>query len=305
MPRGGLRPGAGRPSGSGRFGERATQLWIPESLRSQIDDLLVQHAVRAAERRRTPTVDPYDLILPLPGQVRLDGPIDAMEQLMRLHAAQMRAAVVVLDPHYRKSSPKGRADYLAEMLPLISLAGEIADHVIVWGFPLAVARLVDHQPQHLEVEGWISWIYRNSANRARSWRGAQQVALHLRRPRAKLHYEAFLTEEHREMHSRGKLAYLMTHRDIIQTVIEEPLLSGFIRRSEQTGFKGGQKPVSVITPILQMTTQPGDLVIDPTAGSGTTGEAAAQLGCSAILSDRAASSLRIAKRRLAPYLTNA
>lgn len=302
MPRGGLRSGAGRPSGSGRFGERATQLWVPDSLRSQIDDLLVQHAVQAAERRRTLTPDPYDLTLPPPGQVRLDGPIDAMEQLMRLHAAQIRAAVVVLDPHYRKSSPKGRADYLAEMLPLISLAGEIADHVIVWGFPLAVARLVDHQPQYLEVEGWITWVFKNSANRARSWRGAQQVALHLKRPGAPLYYDSTFTDSQRAAHAQGKLPYLMTARNVI---IEEPLLSGFIRKPEQTGFKGGQKPISVMTPILQMTAAPGDLVIDPTAGSGSTGEAAAQLGCSAILSDRAASSLRIAKRRLAPYLTNA
>ena len=208
----------------------------------------------------------------------------------------------MLDPHYRLIAPKGRADYLAELLPLISLAGEVADHVIVWGFPLAVARLVDHQPPHLMVEGWIRGIYRNSANRARSWRGAQQVALHLRRAGAKLNYEVFLTPEHREMHSRGKLAYLMTHRDII---VEEPLLSGFIRRSEQTGFRGGQKPVSVITPLLQMTTKPGDLVIDPTAGSGSTGEAAARLGCSAILTDGAPASLRIARKRLAPYLVDA
>lgn len=302
MPRGGLRPGAGRPSGSGRFGERATQLWIPESLRSQIDDLLVQHAVQAAERRRTLTPDPYDLTLPPPGQVRLDGPIEAMEQLTRLNAAHVRAAVVILDPHYRKNSPKGRADYLAEMLPLISLAGEIADHVIVWGFPLAVARLVDHQPQHLEVEGWITWVFKNSANRARSWRGAQQVALHLKRPGARLYYDSTFTDSQRAAHAQGKLPYLMTARNVI---VEEPLLSGFIRKPEQTGFKGGQKPISVMTPILQMTAAPGDLVIDPTAGSGSTGEAAAQLGCSAILSDRAASSIRIANRRLAPFLTNA
>ncbi len=103
------------------------------------------------------------------------------------------------------------------------------------------------------------------------------------------------------MHAKGKLAYLMTHRDII---IEEPLLSGFIRRQEQTGFRGGQKPISVIIPLLQMTAQSGDLVIDPTAGSGTTGEAAARLGCRAILSDGAPASLRIARRRLAPYLVD-
>lgn len=281
-------------------------MWVPESLWPNVADLLAKHSAEAAqERSNRDAVSHVPISLPPSGQVLLDGPIGAMEQLGRLRAAEVHAAVVILDPYYRRTTPKGRADYLAELLPLISLAGEIADHVIVWGFPLAVARLVDHQPPHLKIEGWISWIYRNSANRARSWRGAQQVALHLRCPTAKLHYEAFLTEEHREMHSRGKLAYLMTHRDIIHTVIEEPLLSGFIRKNEQTGFRGGQKPVSVITPLLQMTTQPGDLVIDPTAGSGTTGEAAVRLGCSAILSDGAPASLRIARRRLAPYLVDA
>lgn len=275
---------------------------MPDSLWPEVAEMLAQHAIKSADEVATRQAGDHVLIsLPPPGKVRLDGPISAMEQLARLRAAGVRAAVVILDPHYRRTAPKGRADYLTELLPLISLAGEVADHVIVWGFPLSVARLVDHQPPNLQIEGWITWIYKNSANRARSWRGAQQVALHLRRPEAKLNYEVFLTPEHREMHARGRLAYLMTHRDII---IEEPLLSGFIRRSEQTGFRGGQKPMSVITPLLQMTTKPGDLVIDPTAGSGTTGESAARLGCSAILSDGAPASLRVATRRLAPFLVD-
>lgn len=301
MPKGGLRKGAGRPVGTGRFGERSVQMRVPESLAPQIAEMLSEHAAKAASKhrlarsRRHAPPSPPD-----PGKVRLDGPIDAMEQLIHLRDSGVRAAVVMLDPMYRKSGARGRADYLAEVLPLVSVAGEIADHIIVWGFPMAVARLVDHQPAHLQVEGWISWIYRNSANRARSWRGAQQVALHLRRPKAKLHYEVFMSASQREAHARGKLAYLMTHRDVI---IQEPLLSGFIRRNEQTGFKGGQKPLSVITPLLQMTAQPGELVIDPTAGSGTTGEAAAKLGCRAILSDRSTKSLKIAKKRLAPYLS--
>lgn len=301
MPKGGTRKGAGRPVGTGRFGERVVQLCVPESLVPQISEMLAQSAAKAANNRparRTKAL--RDLPLPPPEKVRLDDRIDALEQLTKLRDEGTRAAVVMLDPLYRSPRARGRANYLAEMLPLISLAGEIADHVIVWGFPLSVARLVDHQPPHLEVEGWITWIYKNSANRARSWRGAQQVALHLRRPSSKLQYQSFLTDQHREMHSRGKLAYLMTHRDII---IDEPLLSGFIRRSEQTGFTGGQKPLSVLTPLLQMTTQPGDLVVDPTAGSGTTGEAAVKLGCSAILSDKSPQSLKIARVRLAQWLT--
>ena len=296
MPKGGVRKGAGRPVGSGRFGERAMPVRIPESLLPKVSELLAEYAAEKAPIRANKTTKPVSKIdLPAPGEVRIDGPIDALDQLTRLREAGVRAAVVMLDPHYRRTGARGRADYLSEMLPLISLAGEIADHVFVWGFPLAVARLVDHQPKHLSVEGWISWIYKNSANRARSWRGAQQVALHLRRPGAAVHYQNFLTEAQREVHARGKLPYLMTHRDVI---IDEPLLSGFIKKSEQTGFRGGQKPVSVITPLLKMTTRPGDFVVDPTAGSGTTGEAAIALGLAAILSDRSAAALKITNKRL-------
>lgn len=300
MGRGGKREGAGRPAGTGRFRERSVSMRIPLSLVPEISDLLAQRAAAASMSDAVETESSAPVALPEPGQVRLESPIDALSQLSRLRDARVRAAVVILDPIYRSKDTPGRAAYLAEMLPLISVAGEIADHVIVWGFPLSVARLVDHQPPHLQVEGWISWIYGNSANRARSWRGAQQVALHLRRPSAKLHYETFLTADQQAAHARGKLPYLMTPRDV---VIAEPLLSGFIRRSEQTGFRGGQKPLSVITPLLRMTGVAGDLVIDPTAGSGTTGEAAAALGMRAVLSDRSATSLRIARRRLAPFLS--
>lgn len=297
MPKGGVRKGAGRPPGTGRFGERTVQVSIPESMAPVVAEMLANYAAQAAGKRKPKIIKPADdYSIPAPGAVRIDGPIDALAQLTRLRELKVRGAVVVLDPHYRQVGERGRADYLAELLPLISVAGEIADHVIVWGFPMAVARLVDHQPPHLVPEGWITWVYKNSANRARSWRGAQQVALHLRRPDAKPNYQVFLSDQHQEMHARGKLAYLMTHRDVI---VEEPLLSGFIRRNEQTGFRGGQKPLSVITPLLKMTSKPGDLIIDPTAGSGTTGEAAVALGCSAILSDRAPSSLQIARQRLA------
>ncbi len=49
------------------------------------------------------------------------------------------------------------------------------------------------------------------------------------------------------------------------SVFEQPVLSGFIRKSEQTGFRM-QKPEAVIEPLLRMTTKPGDLVVDPTCG---------------------------------------
>lgn len=299
MPRGGVRKGAGRPPGSGRFGERSSQIWVPDSLLPDVWALLEQHLAMATERRaRRPRSGPVHIAMPPPEKVRVDGPVEARDQLQSLAGAGVRAAVVMLDPSYRQTNARGRADYVAEMLPLIALAGEIADHVFVWGFPLTLARIVDLQSPRLSPEAWITWCYMNSVSRRRGWRQAQQSVLHLRRQNAKMHYDAFLTPQQRQAHTRGKLPYLLTQRD----VIVEPLLSGFIRRGEQTGFRLGQKPLSVIEPLLRMTARPGDLVIDPTAGSGTTGEVAVRLGCAALLSDRSTDSLKICRRRLREHL---
>ncbi len=68
------------------------------------------------------------------------------------------------------------------------------------------------------------------------------------------------------------------------TVLEVPLNIGFVGKSEQTGHPA-QKPLSVIKPLLLMTTKQDDLVLDPMCGSGTTGEACLQLNRRAILCD--------------------
>ncbi|WP_273457032.1 DNA methyltransferase, partial [Nevskia ramosa] len=105
--------------------------------------------------------------------------------------------------------------------------------------------------------------------------------------------EHIYAERHREAAKHNRLEFKMTPF----SVFEEALLSGFIKRTEQTGFRW-QKPESVIAPLLRMTTRPGDLVIDPTAGSGTTGAVAIKLGCAAILSDANATALKTAQKRL-------
>ena len=66
--------------------------------------------------------------------------------------------------------------------------------------------------------------------------------------------------------------------------LEVPLNVGFVGRDEQTGHPA-QKPLSVIKPLILMTTREGDLVLDPMCGSGTTGEACWQLGRRAMLCD--------------------
>ena len=291
MARGGHRPGAGRPPGSGRYGEPTVSRRIPLSLVGEVDALL-----RAAKPQPKPRVPlpPEAMCVPEPGQVQLMPRCEASAALNALHEAGVNARVVVLDPWYRDKSGQGRSAYLAEMVPLLQLAALVGQHVYIWGFPEHLARLVDHWPQALVFRGWLTWWFRNAASRAKGWRPSQQACLHLSRRGASLYSEHFYSERHQEAARDNRLVYKMTP----YSVLEAPLLSGFIDRSQQTGYPA-QKPRKVIEPLLRMVCKPGDIVVDPTCGSGTTGEVAAAMGCRAVLADRRADALRVSRGRLA------
>ena len=68
--------------------------------------------------------------------------------------------------------------------------------------------------------------------------------------------------------------------------------------SEKTGYPT-QKPVKILQRIVRVHSQPGDLVVDPFAGSGTTGEAAARLGRGYLLVDENPEAVRVMRERLA------
>jgi site-specific DNA-methyltransferase (adenine-specific) len=67
---------------------------------------------------------------------------------------------------------------------------------------------------------------------------------------------------------------------------------------ERTGYPT-QKPVKILERIVRVHTEPGDLVVDPFAGSGTTGEAAARLGRDYLLVDENPDAVRVMRERLA------
>lgn len=287
MPRGGKRPGAGRPAGSGRFRETTRQMRVPLSLVPAVDEMLRRHADGLAEKLASATSDVH---LDLAGEwaERLIGPASALDVLAAVRDRKLNPRVVMLDPWYRAKSGQGRAAYLTEVLPLLEAAATVADHVFLWGFPEHVARVVDLWPQSLEFRGWITWFYKNAPTRARGWRPCQQVVLHLSRPGAEIYPKVG-----GDAAARHKLGFRLAP----YSVIEVPLLAGFVGRAQQTGFVG-QKPLEVIEPMLQMTVQPGDLIVDPTCGSGTTGEVARKLGCKFLLADRSTKALELARERL-------
>jgi len=67
---------------------------------------------------------------------------------------------------------------------------------------------------------------------------------------------------------------------------------------EKTGYPT-QKPLGILRRIIAASSNPGDMVLDFFAGSGTTGEAAAQLGRKFILIDNNLEALEVMRRRFA------
>ena len=68
--------------------------------------------------------------------------------------------------------------------------------------------------------------------------------------------------------------------------------------SERTGYPT-QKPLAILERIVRAHSNPGDLVVDFFAGSGTTGEAAARLGRRYYLIDNNPEAVRVMAKRLA------
>ena len=69
---------------------------------------------------------------------------------------------------------------------------------------------------------------------------------------------------------------------------------------EKTGYPT-QKPLGILERIVKVHSNPGDVVLDFFAGSGTTGEAAAKLGRGFLLVDDNPEAIRVMAKRLGPY----
>jgi site-specific DNA-methyltransferase (adenine-specific) len=71
---------------------------------------------------------------------------------------------------------------------------------------------------------------------------------------------------------------------------------------ERIGYPN-QKPRKLIERAIQASSNPGAIVLDPFAGSGTTGDAAASLGRKFMLFDNNPDAIKVMNERLAGYLT--
>ena len=217
-------------------------------------------------------------------------PRDVVETLV---AFQQPANVVMLDPWYNKGFGGVREDYDEWLAQVVKLSGNIAEHVFVWGFPEIIWRLLNSLPASLSLVNWLTWYYKNCPSVIRGWRSAQYTCLHLSRPGAKMYPEHFLNEAQLGKQREGKLRYMPGP----PSVIDVPLNIGFVGRHEQTGHPS-QKPEKVLEPLYLMTTKPGDTVLDPMCGAGTTGAVCARLGVHAVLCDISDEYTTLAENRL-------
>lgn len=226
----------------------------------------------------------------VPGTVTILPPADVLETLRRL---RREVAVTHLDPWYNKGVGGTRSDYDDWLAGVIAAASEISGHVFVWGFPEIIYRQLDRLPNSLRLVAWLTWYYSNCPSVIRGWRSAQYTCLHLAREQAPLYPEHFLNEAQLERQKQGKLRYMPGP----PSVFDVPLNIGFVGRAEQTGHPA-QKPEKVIEQLVLMTTKPGDIVLDPMSGSGTTGVVSRKLGRDAILCDLSEEYTCIAEKRL-------
>lgn len=217
----------------------------------------------------------------------------AADVLETLSSVSRRVDCTILDPWYNKGVGGFREDYDQWLNEVILEAAKISDHIFVWGFPEIIAYQVSKIPKSHRLVAWLTWYYKNCPSVIRGWRSAQNTCLHLAREDAKTYPEHFLSDVQLEKLRAGKMRFVPGP----PSVIEAPLNVGFVGKDEQTGHPA-QKPLSVIEPLILMSTKMNGLVLDPMCGSGTTGEASLRLGRRAILCDESEEWLKVTSDRI-------
>ncbi len=219
--------------------------------------------------------------------------LTAQDVLITLRSISEEVTTTILDPWYNRGVGGVIDDYDSWLQEVLTAATDISSHVFLWGFPDIICRMLDRLPPGTELVAWLTWYYKNCPSVVRGWRSAQYTCLHIGRKGARIYPEHFLNDVQKHKMKEGKLRYMPGP----PTVFEAPLNIGFVGKQEQTGHPA-QKPISVIEPLILMSTTEGDVVLDPMCGAGTTGVACRRLHRSAILSDMSVDYLELTQGRI-------
>ena len=141
----------------------------------------------------------------------------------------------------------------------------------------------------------LIWAYDYGAKSTRRWPAKHDTILVYVKNPARYHFDSSAVDREPYMApglvtpekvARGKLPTDVWWHTIVST-----------NGSERTGYPT-QKPEGILRHIVQASTEPGDLVLDFFAGSGTTGAAAEALGRRYLLVDESPDAVAVMRKRL-------
>ena len=222
-------------------------------------------------------------------------PMDAFDSIKLVKETGIHVECTMLDPWYNKGTggvlPDEEYDSFIEKL--LNNSSELCDLIYLWGFPEVIGPYVRYAPKDFYMAAWLTWYYKNCPSVIRGWRSSQNACIQFMKEGYKLHPEHFLNEEQKVRFDEGKMRFVPGP----SSVIEKPLIIGFVGKKEQTGHPS-QKPEAVYDKLLLMALGKNETVFDPMAGSGTSGASAIKNGYNAILCDMNEEYIQIMEKRL-------
>ncbi|HEY0989339.1 MAG TPA: site-specific DNA-methyltransferase [Kofleriaceae bacterium] len=197
---------------------------------------------------------------------------------------------------------------------LAEAARVLAPHgsAYVCGFSENLADIKARSARRFASCRWLVWYYRNKANLGRDWGRSHESILHLRKPGARIAVDAIRVPYNghttrypaRIQAVSSQYGGERARRDRWEPnplgakprdVIEVPVIcNGMAEKTPHTT----QKPEALIEKLVLASSAPGQLVVDPFVGSGTTAVVAARLGRSWIAGDGDARFVGLARERL-------
>jgi site-specific DNA-methyltransferase (adenine-specific) len=196
---------------------------------------------------------------------------------------------------------------------LAEVARVLAPHgsAYVCGFSEILADVKARSAKRFDSCRWLVWYYRNKANLGRDWGRSHESIIHLRRRDAKIDtdavrvpYNGHTTKYPARVQAVSSQYGRGTRRDRWEPnplgakprdVLEVPVICNGM--AEKTPH-ATQKPEALIEKLVLASSAPGQLVVDPFVGSGTTAVVAARLGRRWLAGDAEARFVGLARERL-------
>jgi site-specific DNA-methyltransferase (adenine-specific) len=250
---------------------------------------------------------------------------DALELLATL--ADGSVDLVIADPPYAIAKAKWDEfesmdsylewcdGWIAEVVRVLSPVGS----AYICGFSEILADLKVRAAPRFAACRWLVWYYRNKANLGRDWGRSHESILHLRRSRetrifvdaVRIPYNGHTVryptrvQAVSSQYSRGQRRDRWEPHPLgakPRDVFEIPVLCNGMEEKTQHET---QKPEELIEKLVLASSEPGQLVVDPFSGSGTTAVVATRLGRRWLAGDADPRYVAMARQRLQDAATAA